>query len=174
MASRKSLLICAAAYAMLSPIMADAATSPTLYGLAKRAGGADELFTYDLNQDFSLGYHASSLAPLDESPFNDDIITAITVGGSTLYALAKRAGGADELFTYDLNQDFSLGYHASSLAPLDESPFNDDIITAIAISLPASDSAAVPELSTWAYMLAGFGLLGLFARRGFGSKLTLA
>src|SRR5437588_17453 len=120
MALKKSVLICVAACALLSPVMAEAATDPTLYGLAKRSGGADELFSYDLSQDLSLGgYSSNSLATLNENPFLADTITSIAVSGSTLYALSKRPGGADELFSYDLNQDISLGgYHANSLAPL--------------------------------------------------------
>ena len=45
MPSSKFALVC---FLTLSPMMAEAA-SPTLYGLAKRAGGADELF-YDLTR----------------------------------------------------------------------------------------------------------------------------
>src|ERR1700685_2138237 len=101
----------------LSPLVAEAA-SPSLYGLSKRAGGSDELFTYDLTQDISssLEYRANTLLPLNEDPLGGTV-TAIAVSGSNLYALSKRAGGSDELFTYDLTQDItsSFEYRANTL-----------------------------------------------------------
>jgi PEP-CTERM motif len=128
----KSALAC---LLTLSPLVAEAA-SPSLYGLSKRAGGSDELFTYDLTQDVSSSfeYRANTLLPLNEDPLGGTV-TAIAVSGSNLYALSKRAGGSDELITYDLAQDISssLEYRANTLLPLNEDPLGGTV-TAIAVS----------------------------------------
>ena len=65
----------------LSPLVAEAA-SPSLYGLSKRAGGSDELFTYDLTQDISssLEYRANTLLPLNEDPLGGTVIAIATDG----------------------------------------------------------------------------------------------
>jgi hypothetical protein len=157
---------------VLSPLAAEAA-SPSLYGLSKRAGGADEVLTYDLNQDRSLSifYEPNTIGPLDESGLGPDTIASIAVSGNNLYGLSKRAGGADEVLTYDLNQDRSLSifYEPNTIGPLDESGLGPDTIASIATDgTPSSGGGGgatpVPEPSTYALMM--LGVLALATLKG--------
>jgi hypothetical protein len=133
---KKSWLVCTGALLAFFPISARAATPPTLYALSQRTGSA-ELFSYDLTQDVSssLEYRANLLAPFNTDPFDPSSITAMTVGGNTLYALSQRPGSA-ELFTYDLNQDVpsSLEWRSNSLIPFNTDPFDPAVVTSITTS----------------------------------------
>jgi hypothetical protein len=112
------------------------------------------------NQNVGAG---NSLLQFWADPANVQGANPINTPGSLLFTASGAAATAPDSFsgTHDslfaLSAPFSMteGTSLDLLAGGSVTGFNQDMLT----------SPAIPEASTWAMMLAGFGLLGFLARR---------
>jgi PEP-CTERM motif len=83
----------------------------------------------------------------------------VTLAGGQVTALEGGYNTPDHLTTFMFDGRFGIDF--SSVAACDQCDFS----SATAVLTPASITAAVPEPSTYALMLAGLGVAGFVARR---------
>jgi hypothetical protein len=121
------------------------------------------------NSDYTFSYWTANLGTSGENP-----VLATYLNGSLIGSTFTPAYGQWTEFTYALNSG-PLSLLTFDLADLTQTHlYNDFAFDDVSLVGPAPQSEGVPEPSTWAMMLLGFGAAGVVIRRSRKKALATA
>jgi PEP-CTERM motif len=137
------------------------------YGFIQNSGSLNQAFVAAATGTFVIDF---LVAGRNNQTFTGNLLYEVLLNGSPIFSDTTVTGQpftarTTNPFDLVMGQNYSLSFHGMQLG-------GDDTAYIDAVTL--SSATAVPEPSTWAMMLLGFGAIGFALRRRKSAVTTLA